>query len=223
MLPVQDHKTIFENDQGPNTGGMGAYCPCDCLHSKFDLEFIETNIMQKAIDGLKCEKTPFVGVLYAGLMITKDGPKVIEYNCRLGDPETEVLLPLLTSDLYEIVLACCNGSLSDCTIEWESNKYAVGVIMASKGYPESSSKGQIITGIENFDLSNPSCDIRIFHCATSLNENKNFTTNGGRVLCVVGLEEKLLNAAIKATTACQQIQFEGSQFRRDIASKGIIR
>nr|XP_023024941.1 trifunctional purine biosynthetic protein adenosine-3 [Leptinotarsa decemlineata] len=145
MLPAQDHKRIFDNDLGPNTGGMGAYCPCPLLSSE-QLQYVQKEVLEKTLEGFKRENLKFVGVLYAGLMLTREGPKVLEFNCRFGDPETEVILPLLKSDLYDIMLSCCNGTLNKQELKWESGISAVGVVMASRGYPESSSKGQVITG-----------------------------------------------------------------------------
>lgn len=150
MLPAQDHKRIGENDEGLNTGGMGAYCPYPLTSA--DLKYVEENVLQKAVIGMQKEGIKYVGVLYAGLMLTKDGPKVLEFNCRFGDPETQVVLPLLKSDLYEIMLSCCTESLASQDIEWKDGLSAVGVIMASRGYPESSSKGQVITGKKQISI-----------------------------------------------------------------------
>ncbi|KAG6800409.1 trifunctional purine biosynthetic protein adenosine-3 isoform X1 [Apis mellifera caucasica] len=217
MIPAQDHKRIFNNDIGPNTGGMGAYCPCPLLN-KDNYEIVKSNILQKAIDGLKQEQIPFVGVLYAGLMLTKDGPRVLEFNCRFGDPETQVILPLLKSDLFNIMKACCEGSLDESLIVWEKNLFAVGVILASQGYPISSSKGQIITGINDVLHTN-----FIFHSGTNISSKGELVTNGGRVLITVSLAPSLALAAAKATHAAQIISFDGKQFRTDIAHKGIAR
>lgn len=217
MIPAQDHKRIFNNDIGPNTGGMGAYCPCPLLN-KDNYEIVKSNILQKAIDGLKQEQIPFVGVLYAGLMLTKDGPRVLEFNCRFGDPETQVILPLLKSDLFNIMKACCEGSLDESLIVWEKNLFAVGVILASQGYPISSSKGQIITGINDVSHTN-----FIFHSGTNISSKGELVTNGGRVLITVSLAPSLALAAAKATHAAQIISFDGKQFRTDIAHKGIAR
>ncbi|PBC27697.1 Trifunctional purine biosynthetic protein adenosine-3 [Apis cerana cerana] len=217
MIPAQDHKRIFNNDIGPNTGGMGAYCPCPLLN-KDNYEMVKSNILQKAIDGLKQEQIPFVGVLYAGLMLTKDGPRVLEFNCRFGDPETQVILPLLKSDLFNVMKACCEGSLVESLIVWEKNLFAVGVILASQGYPISSSKGQIITGINDVLHTN-----FIFHSGTNISSKGELITNGGRVLITVSLAPSLALAAAKATHAAQIISFDGKQFRTDIAHKGIAR
>ncbi|KAK9307746.1 hypothetical protein QLX08_001990 [Tetragonisca angustula] len=219
MAPAQDHKRIFDGDTGPNTGGMGAYCPCPLLN-KADYEIVKTNILQKVIDGLREEQIPFVGVLYAGLMLTKDGPKVLEFNCRFGDPETQVVLPLLKSDLFNIMKACCEGSLIESQIVWEENLFAVGVILASRGYPVSSSKGQVITGVNNILRERNQF---VFHSGTSISSEGELLTNGGRVLITVSLAPSLALAAAKATHAAQNISFEGKQFRTDIAHKGIAR
>ncbi|XP_063917756.1 trifunctional purine biosynthetic protein adenosine-3 [Zophobas morio] len=218
MLPAQDHKRIFDNDQGPNTGGMGAYCPCPLLDSD-QYNFVEKNVLQQTVEGFKKDNIKFVGVLYAGLMLTPSGPKVLEFNCRFGDPETEVLLPLLESDLFEIMETCCSGSLNKIDLFWKNNLTAVGVVMASRGYPETSSKGQVITGIEEVNVRAKHV---VFHCGTALKDN-NLVTNGGRVLIAVSLAPQLTLAAAQATKACETINFDGKQFRHDIAHKGIAR
>lgn len=219
MLPAQDHKRIFDNDLGPNTGGMGAYSPCPFLDEEQQKE-VEKTVLQKAVDGMKKEKIPFVGVLYAGLMMTENGPKVLEFNCRFGDPETQVLLPLLKSDLFTIMKACCEGTLNPNIVSWKENIFGVGVILASKGYPESSSKGQVITGA---GALNSGMDQLIFHSGTSLSSSGDLLTNGGRVLIAVCLAPSLASAAAKATAKARDISFEGKQFRLDIAHKGIAR
>ncbi|XP_076233450.1 trifunctional purine biosynthetic protein adenosine-3 Gart [Calliopsis andreniformis] len=219
MAPAQDHKRIFNGDMGPNTGGMGAYCPCPLL-KKADYEVVRKYILQKTINGLQKEKIPFVGVLYAGLMLTKDGPKVLEFNCRFGDPETQVVLPLLKSDLFTIMKACCEGSLIESQVQWQQDVFAVGVILASRGYPASSSKGQVITGVNDV-LRKPYHFV--FHSGTNVSSEGELLTNGGRVLITVSLASSLALAAAKATHAAQSISFEGKQFRTDIAHKGIAR
>ena len=145
MLPAQDHKRLKENDEGPNTGGMGAYCPCPLIKDS-DLELVKKEVLQRAVDGLKKEGIDYKGVLYAGLMLTPDGPKTLEFNCRFGDPETQVILPLLASDLYEVMSACCENKLAEVPLKWHNDVSAVGVIMASAGYPETSTKGCVIEG-----------------------------------------------------------------------------
>jgi len=145
MLPAQDHKRIGTGDTGPNTGGMGAYCPCPLI-SKQALELVQRAVLERAIKGLAQERIPYQGVLYAGLMLTRDGPRVLEFNCRFGDPETQVILSLLDSDLFEIMQACCSGTLNKLTLQWRNNLSAVGVVVASAGYPETSTKGCPIQG-----------------------------------------------------------------------------
>lgn len=145
MLPAQDHKRIGDGDTGPNTGGMGAYCPCPLI-SKKDLEFATQEILERTAAAFRSTNINYCGVLYAGLMLTPDGPRTLEFNCRFGDPETQVILPLLETDLYEIMLACCENRLSEIDLKWKPSLTAVGVIMASAGYPESSTKGCEITG-----------------------------------------------------------------------------
>lgn len=145
MLPAQDHKRLANNDCGPNTGGMGAYCPCPLINRR-DLDFAIAEVLEKALTGFKSSNIHYCGVLYAGLMLTPNGPRTLEFNCRFGDPETQVLLPLLDTDLYEIMKGCCEGRLSNIDIRWKSNLSAVGVVMASAGYPETSTKGCEITG-----------------------------------------------------------------------------
>ncbi|XP_045477658.1 trifunctional purine biosynthetic protein adenosine-3 [Harmonia axyridis] len=218
MQPAQDHKRIFDNDKGPNTGGMGAYCPCPLLNED-QVEFVQKNILEKTVEGFRKDNIPYIGVLYAGLMITNDGIKILEYNCRFGDPETEVILPLLESDLYSIISSCCNGSLHRMEIKWKTELKAVGVVMASCGYPATSTKGEIITGVEEVERKN---NFVVFHCGTAFKDG-NLVTNGGRVLIVVSLANQLAKAAADATQACKLIKFDGSQYRKDIALKGISR
>lgn len=174
MAPAQDHKRIFDGDYGPNTGGMGAYCPCPLLTQE-EIEEMKIQVLQKAVDGLRKENIPFVGVLYAGLMITPDGPKVLEFNCRFGDPETQVILPLLDSDLFLIMKACCEGKLRSQKVSWKQNIFATGVILASRNYPKSSSKGQVIIGVDEIISRR---DHFVFHSGTSVSPNGDLVTNG---------------------------------------------
>ncbi|BES96706.1 phosphoribosylglycinamide formyltransferase activity [Nesidiocoris tenuis] len=218
MLPAQDHKRVFDEDQGANTGGMGAYAPCPLVDSSM-LSWIATNVIQKAINGLRKENKPFVGCLFAGLMMTSDGPKVLEYNCRFGDPETEVLLPLLRSNLFTTMMACCRGTLDLVDLEWEQGVCCVGVVMSSRGYPESSSKGDLIEGLEEVQKWK---EITTFHAGTAKTNSK-WVTNGGRVLINVAKSPSLVKAANLATSACQSITIPGGHFRKDIAHKGIPR
>lgn len=145
MLPAQDHKRLLNNDEGPNTGGMGAYCPCPLITAD-ELAFAQREIIEKAVAGFKQMGITYRGVLYAGLMLTPHGPRTLEYNCRFGDPETQVILPLLETDLYEIADACCTGRLSGIDLKWQPQKAAVGVVMASENYPDKPINGRAISG-----------------------------------------------------------------------------
>ncbi|XP_004527202.1 trifunctional purine biosynthetic protein adenosine-3 [Ceratitis capitata] len=215
MLPAQDHKRLREGDEGPNTGGMGAYCPCPLIPPA-DLERINRAVLQKAVDALRQEGIHYCGVLYAGLMLTADGPKVLEFNCRFGDPETQVILPLLETDLYAVMSACCENRLKEVTLQWREDVSAVGVVMASAGYPETSTKGCIIEG-----LPPNTANELIFHSGVAVGKNGEYLTNGGRVLIAVALRKDLRQAAADATKICQGVTFSGAgaQFRTDIAEK----
>ncbi|XP_046390255.1 trifunctional purine biosynthetic protein adenosine-3 [Ischnura elegans] len=223
MLPAQDHKRLKDNDQGPNTGGMGAYCPCPII-SEEELEQVRMEVLQRAADGLVKEKIPFTGVLYAGMMLTRDGPKTLEFNCRFGDPETQVILPLLESDLYQVMLDCSKGNLEGHNLKWKEGVYAVGVVMASKGYPETSTKGNVIKGLDEVSLLPNHI---VFHSGTAFKSigdgSSAFVTNGGRVLIAIALAADLALAAARAHAASCLITFDGAQFRGDIAHKSIAR
>ena len=208
MLPAQDHKRLLDGDEGPNTGGMGAYAPApiftvDMLHEAME------SVLKPAVNGLKIEGTPFVGVLYAGLMLTPNGIRVLEFNCRFGDPETQVVLPLLETDLLEIAEACVNGNLSDMNICWK-NGTAVCVVLASKGYPEKAESGKLIT----FDElpENMVC----FHAGTK-NQNGNIITSGGRVFGLTAWSTDIEHAVNKVYSNVHKVSFEGMQYRNDIA------
>jgi phosphoribosylamine--glycine ligase len=213
MPPAQDHKRIFDNDQGPNTGGMGAYAPTPICPPRLVDEFTRS-ILQPTIDGLRDEGKPFVGVLYAGLMLTVDGPRVLEYNCRFGDPETQAILPLLESDLLDVVEACVNGRLAEIEVQWRSGAAAC-VVIASEGYPGKYLSGREIRGLETvFDQA------VVFHAGTRLSEGKVMTA-GGRVLGVTGIDADLRTAMSRAYAAVEQIEFEGMQYRHDIGRRAL--
>ncbi|MDV5063389.1 phosphoribosylamine--glycine ligase [Veillonella sp. YH-vei2232] len=211
MIASQDHKRIFDNDEGPNTGGMGTYAPAPVLTEKLRDQAMET-ILKPMMAAMAAEGMPYVGCLYAGLMITDQGCRVVEFNARFGDPETQVVLPLLDGDLGEIMLACAQGKLEASMVNWK-NSYATCVIMASKGYPETSSKNDVING----DLSTTDNSM-IFHSGTKL-DGDHFVTNGGRVLGVVGLGESLQEALDVSYARVNGITFDGMQFRKDIGQK----
>ncbi|RME59141.1 MAG: phosphoribosylamine--glycine ligase, partial [Caldilineae bacterium] len=180
MPPAQDHKRLLDNDQGPNTGGMGAFSPSP-LATPTLLEEVERTVLRPTLAGMAAAGTPYKGVLYAGLMLTADGPKVLEFNCRFGDPETQVILPLLESDLVDIMLACVEGRLDQVAPRW-SDQAAVTVVMASGGYPGSYPKGKVITGVD--EAAAKGC--LVFHAGTALAADGRLVTGGGRVLAVTG-------------------------------------
>lgn len=211
MIASQDHKRIFDGDKGPNTGGMGTYAPAPVLTDALRDEAMKT-ILEPMVAAMKKEGMPYVGCLYAGLMITDEGPKVVEFNARFGDPETQVVLPLLDSDLGEIMMACAKGTLTSNMVKWKDSSAAC-VILASKGYPETSSKGDVISGdIKQYDTT------IVFHSGTKL-VGENYVTNGGRVLGVVGLGKDLRTALDRAYERIEHIDFEGMQYRTDIGAK----
>jgi phosphoribosylamine--glycine ligase len=210
MLPAQDHKRIFEGDKGANTGGMGAYAPAPIFTSAMMNEAVE-KVLKPAVNGMKSEGDPFVGVLYAGLMLTPNGIRTLEFNCRFGDPETQVVLLLLETDLIEIAKACADGNLANINIQWKNNA-AVCVVLASKGYPEKVESGKIIT-IETLPD-----DVVCFHAGTKM-ENKNLITSGGRVFGLTARADNIKAAIHNVYANIGKISFEGVQYRKDIAGK----
>ncbi|WNQ12166.1 phosphoribosylamine--glycine ligase [Paenibacillus aurantius] len=213
MVPSQDHKPVFDNDQGPNTGGMGTYSPVPHIDPAIVQEALETIVIPTA-EAMVKEGRPFRGVLYAGLMLTPDGPKTIEFNARFGDPETQVLLPRLKTDLFEIVLATLEGRLGELEIEW-SEEAAVCVILASPGYPGLYPKGLVIDGLADVK------DALVFHAGTAV-ENGRTVTAGGRVLGVVGKGRDIAEARERAYAEADKIRFEGKHYRTDIAKKALV-
>ena len=211
LLPSQDHKQLFDGDKGPNTGGMGAYCPVTFVDEKL-MATIKSDIIEPTIAGIKNEKFNYKGVIYFGLMLTDDGPKVLEYNIRFGDPETEVILPSLKSDLLELILACFNGNLSATKPEFYK-KYFVDVVLASGGYPNKYEKEYTISGLGN--LSNETI---IFHAGTK-KENGKILTNGGRVLNVVTSDNDLNSTIEKVYKECRKISFKDIYYRKDIGKR----
>ena len=218
ILPsAQDHKRIGENDTGKNTGGMGAYSPAPLINDDL-LNEIKTKIIKPVIEGLRKENKKFVGCLYAGLMITNEGPKVVEFNCRFGDPETQAVLPLLIGDFLELLYSAAKGKINKNAVSYNDGS-AVCVVASSNGYPGSYEKGKVINGLDkNYD------DILVFHAGTKKQEDK-IVTSGGRVLNVVSKikTNDLKFAKEKAYDALSKINFDGMYFRKDIADKGIKR
>lgn len=215
MISAQDHKRIFDFDKGPNTGGMGAYAPAPVM-TKEMCEEVNVRILRPIVAAMKKEGYPFKGCLYAGLMITSEGPKVVEFNCRFGDPETEAVLPLFDGDLARVMLDCVHGTLSDEAVVWKK-ACAVDVVLASEGYPASHSSGEVISGIE--DAKKAGC--LVFHAGT-VKKNGEYVVNGGRVLNVVALADTLAEAKTKAYEGVSCISWRGMQYRHDIADKGLL-
>ena len=208
---AQDYKRAFDNDKGPNTGGMGAISPAPALDNKLTNE-IMNNIILPTIYGMKSEGISYEGILYAGIMLTNDGPKLIEFNCRLGDPETQVILPLLKTDLVEIITKTEEKNLKSINIE-VNNKTAITVVIASKGYPNAFKNESIIPSLNRFENLN---DRIIFHSGTSINEDNNLVTNGGRVLSVTALGNSSEECREKAYNIVKRISWPDSFYRSDI-------
>jgi phosphoribosylamine--glycine ligase len=217
LATSQDHKTVFDNDQGPNTGGMGAYSPAPVI-----TKGLEANIMQSIINplikGLSKEGINYRGVIYAGLMICNGKPYVLEFNCRFGDPEAQPVLMRLGSDLFDALKAVAEGKLKDIKLSWKGDA-SVCVVLASKGYPGSYEKGKIIRGLDSLKNRN---NLMVFHAGTSMN-NGEFVTSGGRVLGVAALGRDIKVAKNNAYMAIERIHFEGMHYRKDIGDKAIKR
>ena len=216
MIPSQDHKRAYDGDKGPNTGGMGTYAPAPVITEDL-MKQVQTKILEPTIKAMKQEGYEYKGCLYAGLMITAEGPKVVEFNARFGDPETQVVLPLLESDLAEIMLACANGTLANCDIKW-SKKAAVCVVMSAGGYPAKYEKGNEILGLDKAENEN----VLVFHAGTAKKDGK-IVTNGGRVLGVVALGDDIKTAVDKVYTDIKLIDFKDVYYRKDIAHRAFNR
>ncbi|HEY9078292.1 MAG TPA: phosphoribosylamine--glycine ligase [Anaerolineaceae bacterium] len=213
MPPAQDHKRLRDGDEGPNTGGMGAYAPAPICPPESVAEIVRT-VLQPAVDGMRAEGCQFIGILYAGMMLTHQGWKVLEFNCRFGDPETQAILPLLESDLLEFFLACCDGHLDGLVPSWKPLK-SICVVAASENYPDKPVVGRTVTG-----LNLRADQTVIFHAGTELLDGS-VKTSGGRVLGITAWDASLKDAINAAYRALEQISFEGMQFRRDIGKKGL--
>ncbi len=214
-VAARDHKAVFDNDAGPNTGGMGAYSTDDILGPELEQNVLRT-VIQPVIDGMRAEGSPFQGILYAGLMLTAAGPKVLEFNVRMGDPECQVILPRLESDFSELCEALCQGRLNKHKAVWNSGA-AVCVVLASGGYPGPYAKGKAIAGVE---MAEEDSRIAVFHAGTKKAGEK-FVTDGGRVLGVTAVDRNLSSAIMAAYEAVNKIHFEGMHCRRDIGAKGL--
>jgi phosphoribosylamine---glycine ligase len=213
FLPAQDYKRIYDGDEGPNTGGMGAYSPLMWMEPATYAAVLE-EIIRPTIHQLALIGAPYTGLLYAGVIVTETGPKALEFNCRFGDPETQVILPRLGTDLLELMIAAEVGDIAGREVSWSADK-AVCVVLASEGYPESSSSGDEISGLEDIPSG-----VYIYHAGTEERDGR-FYTAGGRVLNVVGTGSTIIEARARAYAAVEQIHFEGMQYRTDIALEAI--
>ncbi|MCL6589209.1 MAG: phosphoribosylamine--glycine ligase [Firmicutes bacterium] len=216
MLPVQDHKRIGAGDTGPNTGGMGTYAPTTVFTDTVAAQ-VANRILKPTLEAMQAEGAPFCGVLFLGLMITKDGPKVVEYNVRFGDPETQVVLPLLEADLAQIFMKSIGGGLSPDLVKWRPNTTAVCVVAASGGYPGEYPTGRVITGLDQAK------DSLIFHAGTKVSATGDLVTSGGRVINVVHLGRDIEEAVKGAYRDIQLIHFDGIYYRPDIGSRELER
>lgn len=215
MEAAQDHKAVWDGDAGPNTGGMGAYSPAPIFTDELKQQVMD-QVMVPAVDGMRADGIPYQGVLYAGLMITPDGPKTLEFNARFGDPETQPLMMRMESDIVPVMAACAEGTLDQCALAWK-RETAVCVVMASEGYPGSYDKGRPIRGIDQAD-SLPG--VTVFHAGTKQADDS-LVTSGGRVLGVTALGGNVQMAMVKAYQAVGKIQWEGAHYRKDIGQKAL--
>lgn len=215
MVTAQDHKRALEGDKGPNTGGMGAYSPVPIVTEAEHAAMVE--VMHKTVAELHAEGIDYRGCLYGGFMLTPNGPKVLEFNARFGDPETQVVLPRLKSDLVEVMLAVAEQRLDEVELSWDDD-WAVTVVLTSAGYPGSYEKGKVITGIEDADALP---GVKVYHAGTAVNEAGELVTAGGRVLDVTALGSSFEAARDLAYEACEKIAFEGKTLRRDIGLRAL--
>jgi phosphoribosylamine--glycine ligase len=215
MISAQDHKPVGEGDTGPNTGGMGTYAPVPAYTPEM-ARFVQKRVLEPVVAAMANRGTPFVGCLYAGLMLTDEGPKVVEFNARFGDPETQVIMPLLQNDLLEVMQACLDGRLAEIDLLWAPDS-AANIILASAGYPGSYMKGLPISGLDEADA----LGLTVFHAGTDFTEEGELVTAGGRVLGVMAVGEDLQTALDHAYAGAEVIQFEGKHYRRDIGRRAI--
>ena len=215
MATAQDHKRALEGDKGPNTGGMGVYSPVPIV-TEDELSAMK-QVMLDTVAELAAEGIDYRGCLYGGFMLTEDGPKVLEFNARFGDPETQVILPRLKNDLVEVMLACAERRLDEVELAWR-DEWAVAVVLTSAGYPGSYEKGKVITGIEDAEAME---DVTVYHAGTAVREDGELVTSGGRVLAVTALGDTFEAARDLAYEACEKIDFEGKTLRRDIGLRAL--
>ena len=226
MASAQDHKRVFDNDEGPNTGGMGTYSPAPVITQEL-LEQIDKEILKPTIEGMQKEGIPYKGILFVGIMVTKDGPKVLEYNARFGDPETQVVIPRLKNDIVDIFEKVIEEKLQEISLQWDPRP-AVCVVLAAGGYPGPYKKGTEITGL---DKARELDDVIIFHAGTRLESSKlkvdsgyiqeKVVTNGGRVLNVVGLGNDIKTAITNSYKAIEFIHFDCMHYRKDIGKRAL--
>ena len=216
LATAQDHKAVFDGDKGPNTGGMGAYSPAPVLSKEMEKE-VQERVIKPILRGMKEEGHPFKGILYAGLMITEEGPKVLEFNVRFGDPEAQVILRRLKTDLVDVCQSVIEGNLID-SLEWIPET-AICVVLASKGYPGKYEKGKVITGIEEAEKID---NVVVFHAGTAIKDGK-LVTNGGRVLNVTALGKDVVEARENVYKSIEKIHFDGMHYRKDIGLKALKR
>ncbi|SNR82049.1 phosphoribosylamine--glycine ligase [Desulfurobacterium atlanticum] len=216
LAPAQDHKAVFDKDKGPNTGGMGAYSPAPVLSPEIEKE-VQKKVIEPMIKGMKERGTPFKGILYAGIMITDDGIKTLEFNVRFGDPEAQVILRRLKNDFVDICFDTINGTLPE-NLNWDE-RTAICVVLASKGYPGKYEKGKEITGIDEAEKID---DVVVFHAGTAIKDGK-LVTNGGRVLNVTAMGKDVKEAIKNVYNAVDKIHFDGMHFRKDIGAKALKR
>jgi phosphoribosylamine--glycine ligase len=214
MVPAQDHKAIFDGDKGPNTGGMGAYSPAP-VATKLVEQKVREKILIPLVEGLKQEGIVYQGIIYAGLMINNEEPKIVEFNVRFGDPETQVVLPRLKTDLLEILLAIAENRLAEIDLEW-TDQASVCVVLAAKGYPGAYEKNKVISGLK---VNNEQC--QIIHAGTKTVDDK-VLSNGGRVLGIVAKDENLKRAIDLAYEVVDQVEFEDKYYRKDIGQKALM-
>ena len=219
LATAQDHKRALDGDKGPNTGGMGVYSPVpEHLVSTEQLAAM-VDVERKVVAELAEEGITYSGCLYGGFMLTSEGPKVLEFNARFGDPETQVVLPRMKGDLVELFLACDNGTLSEDMVSWDDD-WAVSVVLTSAGYPGAYEKGKVITGIERAEELE---GVTVYHAGTALREDGSLVTAGGRVLDVTAVAPTFEEARERAYAACELIDFEGKTLRTDIGMRAIKR
>ena len=217
LPPAEDHKRAHDGDTGPNTGGMGAYCPTPSIDDK-TLRWVESNVLVQTVHVMKRKRNPFRGILYAGMMMTPQGPKVLEYNVRFGDPECQPLLLRLKTDFLDLIEATVDRRLGEIgPLQWDERP-SVCVVMASDGYPGKYETGKVIRGLEDAAAIE---DVKVFHAGTRLDENQNVVTSGGRVLGVTALGDSVASAKLQAYKAIKCIRWDGAWCRKDISDKAI--